>query len=219
MGENAQAAVFDFDGIIFQPGSKWKIRNPQIGVLGTRIPWEDACLIFEKILAVNPQARLSEFYLLNEYSLIAESEFARGNLQPLDSVMKAARSHVGRKQDLFFLSSRSYRDLNEFTEQFMKPEDQRSGPNPFLASKLLFPPYEPISAETFRNVENKFRLLTGMLRTVEDPNPPEAIYQKIFLYYTETEYESLISSFLQKNLDRLEGGRNAIVPMMMAELR
>ncbi len=218
MAENPSAAIFDFDGVIFQPDSQWKVNNPHAGVLGSRVNWPQACAIFESILAKNPDAKLNEYFVLNEYHYLKKREDTGENILPLQILKKAARNHISRKHELFFLSCRSYRDLWEITQNIPDVEEKNTPlPNPFLNARHLSPPYEPISSAPEKNIEIKFRLLASMLKKIKSSAAnPEGIFEKIFLYYTESEYRKVISEYLARELDNLEGGRNSIVAVQIA---
>ncbi|MCB1324340.1 MAG: hypothetical protein H7A21_17365 [Spirochaetales bacterium] len=225
--EERMAAVFDFDGLVYQAQSQWKVRNARLGVLGSRVLWKDAFVLYEDLIQRFPDLRITDCFTLDEYGY---DRVTPGpdlpNITPPDSIMKTAQNHVFRGHDLLLLSRSTHRDLLVITEHLMGEPRFPVLKNPFEQARFLTPAEDRLPILKDHGVDLKFALLSSLVRRNEDlqanagqeDRDARSRYNKIFLYHTERSYVERVERFVRENLDSLTDGRNAIVPSYIAEL-
>ncbi len=232
--ERLQAAIFDFDGFLFQNGTSWKIINRQLGVLGSRLAWPRACSMFEGILQENPGARITDYFAIDEYEFQHAWPESGFNILPMISLFQTAQSHLARNRDLFIISFRNYRGLSKITEKIYEiyrkenPEKFRWLDNPFHQAREISPVLANRQYSREEGMFTKMELLSSMIayQDVSIPehkkrfqmvNPEGLVYDKIFYYYSEPRQRALMEAFIQREKSLLRDGRNALVPFFIAE--
>ncbi len=219
---NTRAAVYDFDGLWFQPDVRWKIVNTHLGVLGSPVRETEGCRIFESILRENPEARIHEYFALDGYQLDRIRPESGVNFTPVDLVLNTADSHFRRQCDIKVLSCMNYSGITDIVDRMF--EHQLKYPvisNPFTDAKLLSPvafgeaviPSEGGYAKAF---ERKVDLIKSLLKRHEEDH--ERPYEQIFLYFTEKRYPEMLEPYLREQMGELLGGRSAVVLSYIAEL-
>lgn len=231
--EERQAAVFDFDGVIFHKETRWKVINPRAGVLGSGMHWTKACKVYENIVDASPGTALNDVFHLDEYSFRYEIPQNITNRMPMDSVNQTARSHAARRRDVLILSGRYYPGLDRFLDGLyqtfhreLRPGELPVPKDPFENSRPIFPdqamPVSELNVE--KSIHRKMELLKSLLHRCEeeehvsvdtDCEEPFCRYDRLFLYYTEPQFFEYIHEFLRNEMDELCGGRNAIVPFLI----
>ena len=81
--EQRQAVFFDFDGLFFQPDTRWKVVQSSLEKLGTRLSFEECCRFFDGVVSAKRDARISDYFGIGEYKF-DEVEFSpdRNVVQP-----------------------------------------------------------------------------------------------------------------------------------------
>lgn len=218
-----KAAIFDFDGVVFQPDAGWKIIDARLGVVGSRVRWERGCVLYENYRRHNPDALITECFALDEYAYGSAPVDGALNITPPDSVMKTAQNHRFRGHDLILLSQSSHRDLLDITEHLMGERRFPVLKNPFEEARFLSPVEQNPLILTGHGIEHKFAIISELLAykhnlrfNTENEPDDRGRYHKIYLYTTEPAYAQVLEDFTRKNLDDLLGGRNAIVHSFIA---
>ncbi len=225
--EANHAAVFDFDGALYNNNARWKIADARLGVVGSRIAWDRGLEQFDLARKKFPGLLLGECFTPDEFEFETVREL-EGNVTLPGVLMKTAQNHVFRGHDIYILSRYSFRDFMKVTERFMgDPGPLPMKENPFDYAKLLTTEdYSVVQHNSREGVQAKFFLLQDMLRYDDlDAEPPRfrensalPRYEKIFLYYTEDDYPPLIEPFVREKIEALSGGRNTFVLSYIADL-
>lgn len=228
------AAFFDFDGFFFQPGTCWKIQHPRLGRVGSRIPFEEGYRTFLELQKKDPEARLNDFFALDEsvYETLSPNE--GDNIAPLSQILHFARHHLLRHDDLILITPKGFVDpLIEMTDHvFEQQKNFALIENPFRRAERLYPPQEilPPPDQLRERMMAKIAYYSFHLEHLEkfgtdesdDPSggiPMGRRYSKIFLFHTERELEGLLKDHLRREREKLASGRNSIVPFYIARLQ
>ncbi len=242
-GEERNAAIFDFDGVLYSSSARWKIIDARLGVIGSRVAWEAGLRMYDQAAQKFPGLRLNECFAPDEFEFEIVRDHA--NLTLPRHLMKTAQNHVFRGHDLFVLSRYAFRDFLRVNERFMgQPGPLPLKGNPFEHSRLLVTEdYSAAHGDTSRSLQQKFQMIASMLERRSDSEEesdsggsvsgsaaslpaatadpasesPDA-YSRIFLYYTEADYPGLAESYVRAEMDTLSGGRNAIVTSFIADV-
>ncbi|MCR9141890.1 MAG: hypothetical protein NXI24_06530 [bacterium] len=244
--EEKNAAIFDFDGVLYSSSARWKIIDARLGVVGSRVAWEAGLRMYDQASQKFPGLQLNECFAPDEFEFAVLRDHA--NLTLPRHLMKTAQNHIFRGHDLFVLSRYSFRDFLRVNERFMgQPGPLPLKGNPFEHSRLLVTEdYSAAHGNTGASLNQKFRRIVSMLelnRDTEETHPPSddrdpagapdsaiadqgaddsapetGMYSRVFLYYTETGYPDLADQFLRSTMDDLAGGRNAIVVSYIADV-
>lgn len=207
--EETRAAIFDFDGIIFHPDTKWKVSDVRLGSTGSRISFEKALSSFKSLSRDNPDLLLTDCFTLDEFEY-DHRDAHEMNLTPPLLVAKNAQNHVFKGHDLYFLSICKHRELSDITKKFIGELRYPILKNPFEVAKHLYPEqdyYEGIHKE-------KFELFLALMQKKDQKASrsasKEKIYTRIYYYYSEEHFANQLRSFLKENFEKFEGGRNSI---------
>lgn len=222
------AAVFDFDGALYNNNARWKIADARLGVVGSRIAWDRGLEKFDQARKKFPGLLLGECFTPDEFEFETVRELS-GNVTLPGGPLKTVQNHVFRGHDIYILSRYSFRDFMKVTERFMgDPGPLPMKENPFDYAKLLTTEdYSVVQHNSREGVQAKFYLLQDMLRYDDlDAEPPRSDenapalprYEKIFLYYTENDYPALVEPFVRDKIAALSGGRNTFVLSYIADL-
>ena len=228
--EQKNAAFFDFDGMFFQPGTSWKVANPLLGKIGTRIPYDKSFKLFEEIRGNDQKADVSDYFTLNEFEYKLIDEIKDENILPQSQLLHFARNHISRRDDLFVVTPPGF--LNVIVKNtdlaFEQLKNFTLFENPFKRVSRIYPHPEcdMILNQTERQ-NTKIDFYKAHLKyhkSYEDTqsikisqyNPTQIFYNKIFLYHTELELNNLIQDAVRKEMDLFSGGRNAIIPQLIA---
>ena len=224
MESGEQVALFDFDGILFSPESRWKIRNPRLGVLGSGIAPDRMHHLFREILDEDPGTSILDHFSFDHFEVQGHPLEDGINLLPPESIIPTARDHLGRRRELYILSSRPYRGLAGVTgplyEEYKSTngrEDHFTRSNPFLGKKVLTP-------DSRESLEDPIGAKVAALRNVlmkagesdENENDSRRRFSRIFLYLSEEDFLRAVKEFLEQYGEVLPEGRNSIVPVMIA---
>ncbi len=228
-------ASFDFDGLFFQEGAGWKVQKASLGVVGSRVPGERAYAAFREILRENPDASVEEYFALDEYEvLLGDPDASTANQAPMSRMLHYAHHHLFRRADLMVAVPRGFLGLiREMTDRaFARLETFLMFENPFHRAVRRHPfdreEVLPIGSDERLAVHVAF--YAALLRYHDRERPPVrrlrerfAVdgpgYEKIYVYHTEPRLEERLREFLRDNHEKLVGGRNAIVPMVLADVR
>ena len=224
------AAVFDFDGVFFQPDTSWKIANPSMGVVGSRIPCKEGYRRFEEIRREEPDAELDEYFVPDEFEYEAVDE--EQNVLPISNLLHCARHHIFRRDDILIAVPPGFLGLIvKRTERvFEQLKNFMLFENPFRrANRIYLPEEAPLPFHDYAGRPGlKAEFYAAYLkysegreernRLIEHFNPAGVFYNKLFLYHTERALELKIQNMLHRDLERLTDGRNAVVPMYIAHI-
>jgi hypothetical protein len=229
--EEKNAAVFDFDGVLYSSTARWKVIDTRLGVIGSRVTWERGLRLYDQASQKFEGIKLTECFAPDEFEFASVREHPHLTLP--QHLMKTAQNHAFRGHDLFVLSRYAFRDFLRVNERFMgQPGPLPLHENPFEQARILATEnYSAVHGDTRLSLEWKFRTLAGMLSRKEDAEPkpasadagqdvpdPGERYTRVFLYYTEPAYAALVEDFIRRELEALTGGRNAIVASFIAHL-
>lgn len=237
--EEKNAAIFDFDGVLYSSSARWKVIDARLGVIGSRVAWETGLRMFHQAANKFAGLQLNECFAPDEFEFATVRDHA--NLTLPRHLIKTAQNHIFRGHDLFVLSRYAFRDFLRVNERFMgQPGPLPLKGNPFEQSRLLVTEdYGAAHSNTSLSLKEKFRTIASMLERHNDSGDSEASgktqpdapttstetdspdlvpYSRIFLYYTEATYPDLSDEYLRKEMDELVGGRNAIVTSYIANV-
>ena len=228
------AAFFDFDGIIFQTNTCWKVMNPLIGRTGARVSCLKAYQMFEEIRREKPESKLSDYFTLDEYEYETIRRGERDNVVPISRLLHYARHHIFRRDDLYVIVPPGFFQfiLNLTDIAFEKVKNFTLFENPFHRAIPVYPPGDKIT-DIFDKESRLFvktAFYTAFLKyqdSYQDEQTrkalgfklhPELNYNKIFLYHTESELDDMVQKRVKMDLNHLVDGRNSIVPLYIADM-
>ena len=228
--EEKYAAIFDFDGVLYSQSARWKIIDARLGVVGSRVSWEQGLRMYNAATQKFEELQVTECFAPDEFEFATVRD--RANLTLPRHLMKTAQNHAFRGHDIFVLSRYAFRDFLRVNERFMGnpgplPGHLPSKENPFEHSKLLVTEhYSTAHGDVALSLSEKFRTITKMLSREGAAEPAQGDendqasedYARIFLYYTEDGYLKLVEDFVREEMQNLTGGRNAIVPSLIASI-
>ena len=207
------AAIFDFDGILFHPESRWKIRDVRLGQLGSRVSFQEAFDLFQSHQGSYPDLLLTDCFVLDEFDYPTASSDTP-NITPPEVIARTAQNHLFRGHELIFFSLSRHRELQLITDRLMGELRFPVLKNPFSEARHVYPDrQQEMDFEAL--LATKYDLLSGLLRqkghpTVNLSSSDTRRYLRIHLYYTDTQLASQLRDFVQAKQDQLIGGRNAL---------
>ena len=233
--ERDTLAAFDFDGLFFQEGAGWKVRKAALGVVGSRLQCDPAFAAFRSALEQDPEADISDYFALDEYELsLGNRDGEAANQAPISRLLHYAHHHLFRRADLVVAAPRGFLGLiREMTDRaFLSLETFLMFENPFLRAVRCHP--FDHEADLPRGTQERLALQVGFYASrlrFANMHTPALVklrerfgvtghgYEKIYIYHTQSELEERLRSFLNENHEKLVGGRNAIVPMLIADVQ
>lgn len=233
--ERDTLACFDFDGLFFQVGAGWKVRKAGLGVIGSRLPCDRAYAAFREIIAQNSKAEVGDYFSLDEYELsLGDPDDGVANQAPISRLLHYAHHHLFRRADLMVTAPRGFLGLiREMTDRaFARLETFLMFENPFHRA-LLRHPFDheatlPLGSAERLAIQVGFYAALLRYRDMQTPALKKLRerfgvtgngYEKIYIYHTQPELEERLRAFLNENHEKLVGGRNAMVPMMIADIQ
>ena len=134
--EDRNAAVFDFDGVLYSPNAKWKIIDARLGVVGSRISWERGLQMYREASARFDGIQLTECFAPDEFEFATAP--GQANLTLPQHLMKTAQNHAFRGHELLVISRYAFRDFLRVNERFMgQPGPLPLKGNPFEQARML----------------------------------------------------------------------------------
>lgn len=225
--EERNAAIFDFDGVLYSPSAKWKIIDARLGVVGSRISWERGLQIYREASGRFDGIQLTECFAPDEFEFATAP--GQTNLTLPQHLMKTAQNHAFRGHELLVISRYAFRDFLRVNERFMgQPGPLPLKGNPFEEARMLVTEnYREAHSDTTLSLRKKFEAIQMMLQRQgdalsdadadESADRPTLSFARIYLYYTEDSYAELSAQLLEQEREQLLGGRNAIVRSLIAE--
>lgn len=222
--EETRAAIFDFDGVLFNDVAHWKVTDIRLGRLGERINWQLACNKFAVWQARNPELLITDCFTLDEFEFSAVNPLEFSQITPPVVLIKTAHHHKSRHHDLFLLSHSGHRDLLRITERLVQDLRFPVLKNPFEEAGFLQlsgrsdKPYLDTSSfhQARLDLLEKHLRFKGRRKFNRETEGNLPTYNKIFYYYTDLSFGPVITEYLDRNHERLEDGRTAIVPSYIA---
>ena len=222
------AAFFDFDALWFQPEASWQIKDPNLGQLGAKVSWEQACSCLQQIRKTKSLLKISDYYYFP--ILDWNTTPLHNSITPPEVLWEVAISHINRRHDLYTISQGNCKELFTLTILSQKPEKSSIVANPFkkaifVSKALQVNNGKYLSLEDY--IEQKITIMLNSLRctassyneiTPERYQSPEKIYDQIFLYYTQPEYQGKLTQTLIAKQESLASRRMAIVPSRIAKV-
>ena len=226
------AVFFDFDGIWFSPEKSWRVKDIRAGVVGTPISGQRACWDLNRFRKGKEHLKISDCYSipLLEWDIVSLKDNA--NITPPQLLWEAARRHKLRSHDLFILSQTDCSELLQMMNINPKNlDDLQIQADPFRDIKFLseFSLKNEIDKSIDFHIERKLKRLLSYLRYTaqnqysEKSFPasarPKKIYDQIFLYYTQVQYQKFLEEALEKYQSVLAARRMAIVSSYIAKIK
>jgi len=236
MNESSQAAIFDFDGILFRKGSRWKIVNARLGMSGSLVSCEKGLKLFQNVLLSNPEAKLDDYFIIEEYSPDGFPANGSVDITPIENLIKTADNHRFRGRDIYILSSNDFKKFYFIVERiFSKYRQYPNQTNPFNDCKSILSLAEKLNGNSLNSdnneASNKINFLQMLLKNSSDAsgvNPEEyefsggqkiARYNKIFYYHTQSELVSVIDDFINSRKESFLDGKNALIPSYITNMK
>lgn len=216
-----QLAVFDFDGILFRPGSGWRVIHPHAGLVGSTARVQQISRFFEIVREKKPDADISEFFAIDEFEydrLNPEygneknsenrqaSRAAAIDLLPPELLEKTIRKHSGERRTLAILSNKPYRGLDRIIFK-MFPGNQWLGQESLFSDAIVL----PAARGNFPgDAASKLGRISALLRYHETPESPD-YFDRIILHTTDRELAILAKDFIENKKETFYEGRNALM--------
>ena len=224
--EKKVAAFFDFDGIWFLPGKSWQVKNPRLGVLGSAITWKEACFNLRKIRRKETKLEFQKYYYLPRPQWDTVELKNSSNVTPPEYLSELVRRHKNLHHDLYLISQADCPELLEFID-FPVPKNRkaRTKINSFndipLCLQVLKESKE--MPTEFYTKGKVYRILNFLRRAGEEQGNgsltkqrPKNIYDQIFLYHTQKEYEEVLAKVLEKHQESLASKGMSLIPSYVA---
>lgn len=235
--EHESAACFDFDGLFFQENAGWKVRRAGLGVVGSRMPAHEAYAAFRKIREAEPDAEVDDYFALDEYEMALanpKDTDRNRNLLPSSRLLHYAHHHLFRRSELVVTAPPGFFGLiREMTDRaFARLDTFLMFENPFHRAVRRYP-FEFADFDAAPGSEERLAVQVAFYASfLKFDGAGYATekklrarfglsgrgYEKIYLYHTQPELETRIRAFLAENPERFVGGRNAIVPLYIADV-
>ena len=215
-----QAAIFDFDSVLFHDSNIWKVKHPAVGILGMAASTSDVLQHFQKGILKTNGKHLPDYYSLDEFPYDLLDDSSSFNILPPELVRTTARSHGQKRRDLFVLSMTRRTGILNFLCDLIPPEKGPIPfPNPFETCDVLELRTEDLD-EIKRAQDLPLARMRRMLSLLSynDGRPTAAPgpYERIFYHTTDRVAAELVSGYVHKNHSLLEDGRNAILVYYIA---
>ncbi len=234
MDKKLVATFFDFDGIWFRPDVNWQVKNIHLGSLGSSISWHQACRSLELAGKKNPGLSVEDHYSLPSLCWDTVPYENSHNITPPENLWKMAEKHRSQGHDLYVISQASCPSLlRRMNLQAPELYNKKIKTNPFhdihfICDSLI--EKENADEATLAYIQLKITKLFGFLRgqavnglaynyspNLENP-PQRKVYDQIFLYYTQSQYQPKISQILNEYQNHLTSRRMAIVASYIAQV-
>lgn len=217
--EPKQAAIFDFDGILYNPENTWRVTTPLLGRPGSLARMDDAMKFIRRHMGSD--VRILDYYALDahEYQVAHKDEVL--NLLTPDLLRPTARGHQIRGRQLYILT---LTDLLGIRDIIMRMIPKEEGPfenkNPFdNAKNLLLRDTELIDIKRARELPlARMRRILSLLRHTDNRNTAQpGPFSRIFLYTTDRILAELITDQMAKIHQDLVDGRNSVIVHYVAK--
>ncbi|MCB1138062.1 MAG: hypothetical protein KDK23_04865 [Leptospiraceae bacterium] len=218
-----QAAIFDFDSVLFHEKNIWKVKHPAAGILGMAAATGQVMQHFQNGILKSRDRFLPDYYSLDEFPY-DELEDSKGyNILTPDLVRTTARTHGQKRRDVLVLTMTEQTGILHFLQHLIPPEKGPIPfPDPFADCEVLELRKEDLD-EIKRAADLPLARMRRMLsllayndgRATASPGP----YERIFYHTTDRVAAELVGGYVQKNHNLLEDGRNAILVYYVARAR
>ncbi|HBS03437.1 MAG TPA: hypothetical protein DEA96_00625 [Leptospiraceae bacterium] len=215
-----QAAIFDFDSVLFHERNIWKVKHPAVGILGMAASTNDVLKHFQNGILKREGKHLPDYYSLDEFPYDQLEDSSGFNILTPDLVRTTARTHAQKRRDVFVLSMTRRTGILDFLCDLIPPEKGPIPfPNPFETCEVLELRTEDL--DEIKRAQDlplaRMRRMLSLLsyndgRATAAPGP----YERIFYHTTDRVAAELVSGYVQKNHSLLEDGRNAILVYYIA---
>lgn len=230
--DEKRAAFFDFDGIFFKRNKFWNVSNPKIGVIGSRVPHEKGFKIFRNILEADSSALITDYFKIAEFEYEDPADSSGENIIPISKILHFARHHLFNNDTLYLVAPPGFElYLLKMTDMvFEQLENFPLFENPFHRAENIYPPEKHMASlsKPEERLTTKIIFYTSFLKYLYEYrvqrenivhifNSNNIFYNKIFLYHTEKDIDSMVQYVMRREVDQLVDGRNAIVPLHIAD--
>ena len=214
------AAFFDFDGIWYSTEQNWQVKDINIGSVGSSKTWQDVYLNWEKF---NKQGkRLFDYYTPPHPRWRNIKLEDQNNITPPEALWEVAERHKMRNHDIYILSQVNSKELIEHTDIPSPYKSNIVRQNPFQEASLLHPQISLMKKKQneIELVEKKLELILSLLRSTpmakykfcsQFQKEKRKIYDQIFLYYTQSEYDNIIKKTMATHREDFSAKRMAII--------
>ncbi len=141
------AVFFDLDGLFFHPRAHWKVLDPHLGSLGSRVHWAEALEAFRHLRWRAAPTSLTAYFGIDEVSLFLEGPDQNRSLAATERLLRAAHSHLANGRHVYLISACPFRELLDVTELWMpRPRRYPLLQNPFQRAGFVtvsLPPPPP----------------------------------------------------------------------------
>tara|TARA_Y100001937_G_scaffold12497_2_gene16034 strand:+ start:40650 stop:41330 length:681 start_codon:yes stop_codon:yes gene_type:complete len=216
-----QAAIFDFDSVLFHETNVWKVKHPAVGILGMAASTADVLKYFQNgILKGQEGKALPEYYSLDHFPYDVLKDSSAFNILPPELVRTTARTHAQKRRDLYVLSMTRRTGILRFLCDLIPPEKGPIPfPNPFEDCNVLelrTEDLDEIRKSTDLPLARMRRMLSLLSYNDGRPTAAPGPYERIFYHTTDRVAAELVSGYVQKNHSLLDDGRNAILVYYIA---
>ncbi|MDH5656398.1 MAG: hypothetical protein OEZ34_10850, partial [Spirochaetia bacterium] len=215
MDDATQAVIFDFDGIVFRKGCRWKIINPRAGISGSLVGHEEGMKILNKMMESHPDTKVSEYFLIEDY--IPEPFPTNGSVDiiPIEDIVQAADNHRFRGRDIFILSTKNFELFYFILDRiFHRYKNFPAQTNPFKYENNII----HLNPSGANELEAKINFFKNILKYSDEKNPVQTHiqienreilrYEKIFYYHTQAEMVEPLSRFVNSDRTLFLEGQN-----------
>ena len=230
--EDTVAAIFDFDGIWFHKGAGWQIRDIRFGQIGSILSWTETYKTLVKARKRNPNIKLLDHFAFPKMKWAEVHKCGEKNITSPSTLLELARRFQNLNYDLYVISQSDCREFIGMTDNlFEKPKLIPIHKNPFEEVELIYKPsWEGTMKKNLEHqiIQEKISQITSLLRykagiRKKRKQKPllwapdiNKIYDRIFLYFTQMEYETQIYQFIEEEKDFLTARTMAIIPSYIA---
>ena len=231
-GQKKVAAFFDFDGILFFPDISWQVRDSSLGIIGSAITWEEACLKLNLLRKEKSKLKLQKLYRFPTTEWDTVSLRNSDNVTPPEYLPELVRRHENLQHDLYLISQG---DCEEFLEliDFPSPKNSKTlvKAKPFEGIPFYSLPVVKVrKMSTEFYAKEKLYQILNFLRRVggKESQPhkesltkkrPKEIYDQIFLYHTQKEYQKVVKEALKKHKEDFSSKSMALIPSYIAKVK
>ncbi len=229
-----QAAIFDFDGIVYDINANWRILDSRAGVIGSYVSCLEACRIYDDIKKPEESLKITQFFSVEDLHYKRHPVSEKFNLLPPENIIQAARLHQQKGRRLMIFSARDYEGFDALMDRIYFEHQKRIGQNrpmqkanPFRSAEFIFPsvpvPSSLISAKD--GVFLKTELIKNMLEYT-DQEPVHRIhsdrlgnerFERVFYYHTQQEMGFSLDSFINNTHIHINGGKNSLIHYYIAD--
>ena len=218
-----QAAIFDFDSVLFHPENIWKVKHPAVGILGMAADTETVIGQFQKGMAKNENRCLPDYYSMDQFLYDELEDSGKYNILVPELVCTTARTHKQKRRDVMVLTMTRKTGILQFLQALVPPEKGPIPfPNPFEECDVLelrSEDLDEIKRTRDLPLARMRRMLSLLAYNDGRPTAPPGPYERIFYHTTDRVAAELVSGYVQKNHSLLDDGRNAILVYYIARAR